>query len=280
MQPAGQIPLSVPSALPVYQPVQGKIGIDTTPEFQSIITATIQKEGSFFTGHPLKVHQIQAQKFNAFQPDWILGILLIGFIFLAWVQVFYRTRFRQILMAPFSRRFLSQLTRDGDLFSERIALVMGFMYFVSMSLLICQACDLLLDKKLWVFFLGFKGFVMILSIVLGFWIGKISLIKFLALIFRTRQTTNEYLLNIFIFSALIGVILLPLLVIVIYLKSVIFLWICFVFFILLLIFRFVRGFLIGASNTKFSYLFLFVYLCSLELLPLVVLMKLFLIYPF
>jgi len=280
MQPAGQQHPPLPAPLQVYLPAKEKISTDTSPEFQSLLSGSVQKEGSFFTGHPLKAHRIEAQKFNAFQPDWILGVLLTGFVFLAWVQVFYRTRFRQILMAPFSRRFLSQLTRDGDLFSERIALVMGFLYFISMAILIYQVCDLLLDRNLWVLFLGFKGFVMILCTVLGFWTGKVTLIRILSLIFRTRQTTNEYLLNIFIFSALLGVILLPLLVIVIYLKSVFFLWICIVFFILLLIFRFVRGFLIGASNTKFSYLFLFVYLCSLELLPLVVLMKLFLIYPF
>jgi hypothetical protein len=34
-----------------------------------------------------------------------------------------------------------------------------------------------------------------------------------------------------------------------------------------------RGFLIGISITKFSWLFLFVYLCTLEILPLVVFLK-------
>jgi hypothetical protein len=36
--------------------------------------------------------------------------------------------------------------------------------------------------------------------------------------------------------------------------------------------------LIGISMTKFSWLFLFVYLCSLEILPLVILMKVVLTY--
>jgi hypothetical protein len=42
---------------------------------------------------------------------------------------------------------------------------------------------------------------------------------------------------------------------------------------LIFVIRFFRGFLIGMALTKFSYLLLFVYLCSLEILPLLVVVK-------
>jgi hypothetical protein len=280
MQRTGQIVPPDTSASTVYPSSRGKMSTDSTADLQSILTGSIQKEQSLFNSHLPKGSLSRPKSFNAFQPDWILGILLAGFIFLAWVQVFYRNRFRQILMAPFSKRFLSQLIRDGDLVSERISIALGFIYLITTSLLFYQAGDLLLDKKIWAFFLGFKGFVIIGGLLLGFWIAKVSLIKFLAMIFRTRQTTDEYLLNIFIFSALTGIFLLPFLVVVIYLKSVFFLWICLSLSVLFLIVRFVRGFLIGTSNTKFSYLFLFVYLCGLEILPLIILTKLLFLYPF
>jgi hypothetical protein len=114
--------------------------------------------------------------------------------------------------------------------------------------------------------------------VVGFWILKIGLIRFLSFIFRTHQPSNEYILNILIFNILTGIFLLPLLVFAVYLKCVIFLWICMIIFTLFFIFRLIRGFLIGISITKFSSVFLFVYLCSLEMLPLVVLIKVILKY--
>jgi len=64
----------------------------------------------------------------------------------------------------------------------------------------------------------------------------------------------------------------------IYLNSNTLLFICLIFIALLFIIRFFKGMFIGVSLTRFSYLFLFVYLCALELLPLVVIVKLIMLY--
>ena len=251
---------------------------DSTADFQRLLSPAVPHVQSFFTSHQLKAQGIQPVSFKKYQPDWILGFLLLCFMLLAWVQVFYRRRFRQILMAPYSKRFLNQLVRDGDLFSERISLVSGFIYFVTTSLFLYQLNELVLVTDAEKVIRGFPLFALISIFLLGFWILKIGLIRFLSFIFRTRQTSREYILNILIFNILTGIFLLPLLVFAVYLKCVVFLWICIVIFALFFIFRLIRGFLIGISITKFSYVFLFVYLCTLDMLPLVVLMKLVLKY--
>ena len=251
---------------------------DSTADFQSLLSTVVPHAQSFFTSHQLKAQRIQPVSFKKYQPDWILGFLLLCFMLLAWVQVFYRRRFRQILMAPYSKRFLNQLVRDGDLFSERISLVAGFIYLVTISLFLYQFNELVPITDATKLIRGFPLFALISIFLLGFWILKIGLIRFLSFIFRTRQTSREYILNILIFNILTGIFLLPLLVFAVYLKCVVFLWICMIIFALFFIFRLIRGFLIGISITKFSYVFLFVYLCSLEMLPLVVLMKLVLKY--
>jgi hypothetical protein len=259
-------------------PVFHRVSIDSTAEYQSLLSKGILPAKSFFTSHQLKINQFRPSQFNKYQPDWILGLLLACFILLAWVQVFYRRRLRQILMAPYSRRFLSQLVRDGDLFSERIALATGVIYLVTLSLFIYQLNELVLVMDTGKLLRGFPLFSLIIVLLFCFWILKIGLMRFLSFIFKTRQTTREYILNILIFNILTGIFLLPLLIFVVYMKSVIFLWICMIIFVLFFFFRFLRGFLIGISITKFSYVFLFVYLCSLEILPLMILMKLVLRY--
>lgn len=250
-----------------------KASTDSTADFQSLLSPGMPAAPSFFTSQQLKTQGIRPMLFKKYHPDWILGLLLLCFVLLAWAQVFYRRRLRQILMATYSKRFLSQLVRDGDLFSERISLATGFIYFIITSLFLFQLYELVLVKDAGRLLQGFPLFALISIFVLGFWILKIGLIRFLSFIFRTRQTSREYILNILIFNILTGIFLLPLMVFAVYLKSVIFLWICMIIFALFFFFRFVRGFLIGISITKFSYLFLFVYLCSLEILPLVVLLK-------
>ena len=249
-----------------------------TAFFQSMLSPPPPHIQSFFTSHQLKNQEIKPIPFVKFQPDWLLGVLLFCFIILAWVQVFYSRRLRQIMLAPFSKRFLNQLIRDGNLFSEQISFAMSIIYLITLSIFLYEINEFFLVKNATSPIQGLPLFGLILILMLGFWILKVGVIRFLSLIFRTRQTSRDYLLNILIFNIMTGFFFLPILVMAIYLKYVIFLWICLVIFGLFLLFRLIRGFLIGISITKFSYLFLFVYLCSLEMLPLIVLLKVILNY--
>ncbi len=233
--------------------ISHKIFTDSTADFQSLLSPAPAPMHSFFTSHQLKTQEIRPLPFIKYQPDWILGFLLLCFILLAWVQVFSRRRLRQIMMAPYSKRFLNQLVRDGDLFSERISLATGFLYFITTSLFIYQLIELVFNREPQRLIGGFTVFFALICILLlAFWIVKVALIRFLSFIFRTRQTSREYLLNILIFNILTGIFLLPFVVSGVYLKSEFFIWVCMIVFVLFFFFRLIRGFLIGISLTKFS----------------------------
>ena len=256
-----------------------KISADSTADMESISFGKGDKVHSFFTSHQLHVEKNPVPRpFQRFQPDWILGVLVFCFILLAWVQFFYPKRLKQILLAPYSKRHLNQLVREGNLFSERIAVGLGLIYLLQFPLMAYQAYDLMADHKYSYYFTGASVYLILLLIFVVFWLIKVFLMRFLGTIFRTQQSTHEYLMNSMLFNFLIGLILLPLMVLVVYIKSVFFLKISLIITALLFLLAFIRGLLIGYSQTRFSYLFLFVYLCSLEILPLIVLMKLFRLY--
>lgn len=256
-----------------------KISADSTAEMQSITFTGKGSCTSFLTtGKKAVGRNFGNRELQSYQPDWIPGILIGCFIVLAWVQFFYPKRLRQILIAPFSKRHLSQLVREGDLFSERLTVGLGLIYLFIFPLLAYQVYDLLSGQKYGYLFSGMTVYAFITGGLLLFWTLKILLMKFLGGVFRTGQATDDYLMNNLLFNFLIGIVLLPLLVFVIYLKSVLLLKISLIITLLLFTLAFVRGFLIGISLSRFSYLFLFVYLCSLEILPLLVLMKLLRLY--
>jgi hypothetical protein len=251
---------------------------DTTPEGITINYREKPDVRSFYTGHQLHADKIKLQPTNKYQPDWILFLLILCFILQAWVQFIYRKRFRQLVLAPFSKRFLNQLVRDGNLFNERLSLALGIIYFVSSSLLIYEVNDLLLGGLIPAPLNKIAFYLLIVFTLVLFWIIKVTGIRLLGKVFKTEYTAAMYLLNVFIINFITGLILLPLLVIVIYLKSVLILYISLILIILSLFFLFVRGFLTGLLLTKFSYIFLFVYLCTLEILPLIILIKFSLIF--
>ena len=258
------------SSFPGYSP-------DTTSDMQSIVFPVNPVKTSFFTSHLLKSGQINPVSFIKFQPDWILVLFLLSFGLLAWIQISFSKRLKQILLAPYSKRFLNRLVRDGNVIKERISVALVILYFIGIPLFLYQMNILLLHHKIYNL-TGFRMYLWIVVSLLIYWLVKILLIRFLGKIFKTYQATYEYILNIFILIFISGIFLLPLLVLTVYLKSVFLLYICLIFFILLFLFRFIRGFIIGISVSKFSYMLLIVYLCSLEILPVIILAKLILSY--
>ena len=252
--------------------------VDTTIETQSISYGKKAPLQHFFTLHQLrKIHQ-DSIPVKKFQPDWIFGIIFLSFILLAWTNFYYHKRLRQIFMAPYSKRFLNQLVRDGNLFSERISVALSTVYILMLSLLLFQASSLVNPSRFFLLSGPIYLFPACLGVLVVYWLIKIALIRLIGITFKTGSTTDEYLLNVLIFNIITGLTILPFIVSAIYLKSSFILYFCFIILGIFFIFRFFRGFFIGISLRKFSYLFLFVYLCSLEFLPLIVLVKIFLIY--
>jgi len=245
---------------------------DTTAAMQSIVFPQPVFCKTIFVAHKLQPSDFLAIKSREIHPDWVLALILSCFILLAWAQVFYPKRIQQIFRAPFSRRFINQLTRDGNLFMERISVALGIIYILALSMFIYEFNEQILKLQI----PGISGITLywiITLINICILVIKVTMVQFLGVIFKTRETTNNYLLNLLIFALLSGPLLLITLIFIIYLKSILLLNVCLVIFILIFILRFIRGFFIGMVLTKFSYLFLFVYLCSLEILPLLVLIK-------
>ena len=206
---------------------------DTTADMQSIAYPQTVFDKSIFHAHHLQSVNFQPIKADPFQPDWMLAILLFCFILLAWVQVFYPKRIQQIFRAPFSKRFINQLTRDGNLFSERITVALGLIYILTYSLFIFE-----FNKKI----LGFSIhgipeislFGIIALVNLALMAAKVTLVQFLGAIFKTRSTTGNYLLNQLIFALLSGPVLLAALVFIIYIKLILLLYISLAVIVLLL----------------------------------------------
>lgn len=250
---------------------------DTTFYLQSLGLPQIEYAPSLFATHRLGPGTYQNEKLQKYPPDWMLGIILFGFVLLAWTQLFYNKRVKQIILSPFSKRFHSQLVREGNLFKERVSLSLLTVYLVSGGLLLFRI-DVVAPGTIFSEFEGITRYLIFLALITGYWTVKIFLVWFLGFVFKTRETTNQYLLNILVFCLITGPVFLVFLVFILYTGSIILIKACLVVAALFFFFRIIRGFMIGSRLRKFSYLFLFVYLCSLEILPLFFLIKIVLIY--
>lgn len=233
---------------------------------------------SFFTHSLLKTDHLQPKPISNHQPDWMLGLFILWIGLLSWTRYFYGKRVQHIFASPFSRRAQNQLLREGDLFSERLTLALGITYFLGMTFLFYQVHGYLFNYAIPSPFTPVTLYLFFLGALIAYWFVKILLMLFLGSVFKTKTTTQEYLINLIVINGMSGFLLLPIVLAIVYLHSHLAIQIAIIFVAFLFILRFVKGFLTGLTLTKFSYIFLFVYLCALEIVPLILVIKISLIY--
>ncbi len=209
--------------------------------------------------------------------DWLVGIILLCFILITFFRFYQKKFFRNIIRAILAQPLFNQMQRDGFLFITKIRFPLFLLTILSFSVLIF----LILRSKI----LSPSGaeineihfYLKILIGTYGFVYLKYLIIKITGFIFNTRNFTDEYLGNTFIFNALAGMLILPFLLISVYSASAFILIIAFCIFILLSVFKLIRATLIPMKNRKFSGYQIFLYFCTLEILPLIVVIKIIII---
>jgi hypothetical protein len=227
---------------------------------------------SLFTGHKLHARELKPTTKSGSTADYTISAMLLCLLIFTWVQRFYAKRLKQIFKAAALPQFLNQLVRDGNLFAERITLGLSVVFVIVFTIALGQIAE----NKFGVGFSEEDGGVLYLSLfgaVCSFWFAKSSLIKLLGNIFKTEAYAQEYLLNNLIFNIITGIILFFPVVMTAYVDSEIYTWVSIVIIIILLLYKTLRGIIIGLANTDFSILYLFVYLCTLEILPYVILYR-------
>ena len=167
---------------------------------------------------------------------------------------------------------MNQLEREGNLFTERIALGLSIVFLFIFTIAIGQ----ILEYTAGLDFGGREGiwlYLELLGAISGIWLIKSGLIKITGIIFKTTEYARAYLLNNLIFNIKTGLLLFLPVVMTAFADGPVYTWVSIGVIIFLLVYKVLRGILIGITNSNFSILYLFIYLCTLEILPFVILYK-------
>jgi len=226
---------------------------------------------SVFEPHNLAPKHLHPLPISRQSTDWITIIFVACLFILAWIQTSYSKRLRQIFQAFAQPHHINQLEREGNLFKERIALGLGFIYYTISSLFVFLIFRQYGDVPEGLTNLSFTGIIFVG--LFSYQVLKSSLIHASGIIFNTRESARQYQLNILIFNDIIGVVLFPVAIIAFYWNSTALLTSGIVIVSLLLIYRLFRGFLTGMTNKSYNLFYLILYLCTLEILPLLLLYK-------
>jgi hypothetical protein len=162
------------------------------------------------------------------------------------------------------------MVRDGNIFRERIVIPIYLIYFISFSLLIENYFLYYIDiSKIPLSPLNF--FLILFLSLMAFQLIKMWGINLLGQLFYTKAQTETYQLEHLLFATLFSLFLIPLVWIYSYTHWTVILVAAGVIMIILSATRIVKA--VINWRRVFTLFKLFLYLCTLELLPIVILMK-------
>jgi len=226
---------------------------------------------SVFRHHNLAPKHSGPLAINQQATDWITLVFLVCLVVFAWLQTSYSKRMGQIFRAVARPHFVNQLEREGNLFKERITLGLGLNYYLISSVFVYQVFS-----EFGVVPSGLNSLTLTALILAGIFVYqfmKSSIIHLIGIVFNSTESARQYQLIILIFNYIMGIILFPIVVIAFYWNSTALIITGIIIVSLLLLYRIFRGFLTGLDNKSYNLFYLFLYLCTLEILPLLLIFK-------
>ncbi|HAG15671.1 MAG TPA: hypothetical protein DCG69_03980 [Bacteroidales bacterium] len=205
-------------------------------------------------------------------PSWVHLSLFFWVIIILITRLNYTFKLRQLLAASFNLQHLKQFHREGNILKQGYPVLLIALYLFTISMFGLKAIDPYLPKSFHFSFL--EKFFLFFGGVFSVYFLKFSAIWFLGKLFDTAVVTKQYLLDHYLFQITEGLILFPLLILYVYSSIQIILFAAIAVLLMLWAYRLMRAVRIGFGCTNFSWSYLFLYLCTLEVLPLFFVYKL------
>jgi len=197
-------------------------------------------------------------------PDVLLLFVLFGCLSIAYVSAFHRKRFKMLAQTALNWKLSKQIIRYEKVYSHPVNIALNLNFLISVSLFFGLVYYYIIPQN---FSFKLHFLVFFLSIVVYFSI-KLFLYKFTAWLWRIEEVIEEYIFQSNLFNKYLGVIYLTLSALLLYsnIDSLTLIILGLALLILLMGIQLVRGFIIGKQNGE-NLLLIILYLCTLEILP-------------
>lgn len=205
--------------------------------------------------------------------DWMLYVILVCFFSLALARFYFPGRVHMLVRAVFGLRFFLQVDKENMILSETASYLLKLNYLLCIALLIMQSLQFAGVALPWPHLHPALIYAIVFLATVLFYVLKNLLVSYLGWLFNTKKAAKAYFNNIFVFNHVIGMLLLPL---VFYQAfnplsgAIIAAWALLLLFNL---YKVTRGAILGHTHADFSVYYLFLYLCGVELAPLLILGK-------
>ncbi|WDF69259.1 DUF4271 domain-containing protein [Sphingobacterium oryzagri] len=206
------------------------------------------------------------------RPSWVLSCIFGLFVALAVVRLLFPSDFSMIVQAYYHERTLQQVSKEDNMLTSWPYILLYLIFSLALGLFITliESSFVRLDLLNWNNYFRTAGIVAILFIL------KILFIRFISFVFEIGRLVREYVTVLYLVYFNSMLFLMPVLLIVALVPTSYFKFVLIFFSVvvsMLFIYRFLRTAFRLFGNLKFSIFYLILYLCALEVAPILILVK-------
>ncbi len=204
---------------------------------------------------------------------WIIGVILFLVLFFSLIRYFFPAELNSIIMAFYSNQILTRINKEDSLFNS-----WPFVFFYLLFGLIIGLYLYLSGKymQLTYPFEGFELFLFLTALVIGLFTFKIIVLRVLGFLFDVQRLVREYVSVLYLSYFNAAILFLPVVIAFSLTSSSyagIYTYIGIVMVLGIFVVQFLRAGTNILSNYKFPKVYLIIYLCALEICPLIILFK-------
>jgi hypothetical protein len=206
--------------------------------------------------------------------SWIILLILAALFLIGIIKTYYQKEAQIILFGVFKRAGLNKLLQDENTMMRRCIVLLMLLFFMISPVYVYQLSGYYNLKTAFLPF--FPAYFQLLMIGAGALSLKLLTIQFIGRLFYTQEESASYILAIVVMNCILGIAFIP---ITLGIKltnapfNELFMNIGLVLFCLLYLYSLIIGWISGIRNSNLSKFHLFLYFCSLEILPVILIIK-------
>jgi len=246
----------------------------------SIKTIVIVKDNNF-VGWINNMNRLKAKNqtfstapsfFKLHRSGWILLVIMILFTAIGLVRIFFYNNFYNIVNGFYNDRVLAQINKEDSLFTSWPYIFLYTIFTLSLGLFITI-------YRSYIMHLGPVEFTDFLKISVGLallFLLKIIFVRIIGVLFDIEKLVREYIVFLYLFYFNSVLILMPLLLFIAFIPAMYFKFLLIFFLVviaILFLYRFLKTISILIGSLRFSIFYLILYLCTLEIAPILILVK-------
>ncbi|WP_372640836.1 DUF4271 domain-containing protein [Ancylomarina sp.] len=209
-----------------------------------------------------------------FGNDWLVGVILFSLFLLASVKFLFGRYLSKLVESVFNSHTANNLFLEKNINMVKGSAIINLLFVVNISLFVVSIINHNLISSAQEY--GFKEFILIFIVILLLYLGKVVVIRSLGYVFKGSNESKEYVFTTFLYNKNLGLFLFPVIIALPFVQAHAVVWLMYIgvfmiFFFFIL--RIARGLKI-LLRKHVSIFYMILYLCALEIFPLLMIYKL------